>query len=99
MPNLRTTALLVDLGNVASFDGSAKTRVVGCSGRWVLVEIELDPKAEAPRYRSEAVVSQQPLRLRAWVAGVCNIQETTCDGVNGDFAESSHLDRDPNRGD
>lgn len=93
------SALLVDLGNAASFDWQANTRIVGCDGRWVLVEIEANPDSPAPNYRPEAVASRNPLRLRSWVAGVCNIQETTCDGVNGDFAESSHLDRDPNRGD
>lgn len=44
-----------------------------------------------PKYRKEAVVSERPLVLRAWVSGVCNIQETTCDGVNGNRAETSRL--------
>ena len=92
------SAVLVSLGTGGSFDGGAHIQVAGCTRRWVLVEIDGNTATPAPTFRPEAVVRQKPLRLRSWVAGVCNITETTCDGVNGNRAETSHLDRDPNKG-
>jgi hypothetical protein len=60
--------------------------VSACSGNWVQLEWT------SPDYRGvgtvgfdrSAVVSDNPLVLRAWHTGICNLQETSCDGVNGD---------------
>jgi hypothetical protein len=71
-------------------------RVIGCSGRWVLADwdgaVRYDGETWRLTYRPEAVVRRNPVVLRAWSAGVCNILETTCDGMNGDFADTSGLE-------
>lgn len=70
-----------------SFDGDAfvqNGRLIGCSGKWVLVEygpfppdgdalagIEIKPAAKA---------GAEPGRVRAWVDRICATQETSCDG-------------------
>lgn len=79
---------LVD-GRPDNFLESVKQRaIVGCAGNWVLVDWLFDPKpaygAKPLAYRPEAVVSRTPITLRAWSTGICNIQETTCDGTDGD---------------
>ena len=71
-------------------------RVVACSGRWILADWETvrrdGPSVWNLAYRPEAVVRRDPVIVRAWVAGICNVFETTCDGINGDFANTSGLD-------
>lgn len=91
--------VLIDLQPHMGFDGLRQKRIVACSGRWVLADWLIDSAnwpegTEMPTYRSEAIVSRKPLVLRAWASGVCNIQETTCDGVDGNRAESSRLNGD-----
>ncbi|WP_309622069.1 hypothetical protein [Novosphingobium sp.] len=88
--------VLVDLTSDGHFDATPMLRVVACEGRWVLADWRTGPDKDLPtrpqpKYRQEAVVSKRPLVLRAWVTGVCNIQETTCDGVNGNRSETSRL--------
>jgi len=78
------------------FDESRPRRIIACDGRWILADWPdlPHPRDDAPAwaYRPEAVVEKDPLVLRAWVTGVCNIQETTCDGVDGTRPETSRLD-------
>lgn len=79
---------LVD-GRPNNFLDSVKQRaIMGCTGKWVLVDWVFDPKpaygANPLKHRAQAVVARTPTILRAWSTGICNIQETTCDGVNGD---------------
>lgn len=70
------------------FDGVKQSAIVGCSGHWVLVDwlFDLNPSNDSKllTYREQAIVSRSPITFRAWSTGVCNNQETTCDGVNGD---------------
>lgn len=79
-------------------DGFGPQRVVACMGRWILADWPAELASDEGRvtwhlnYRPEAVVSQNPVVLRAWVAGVCNIIETTCDGVIGDYPDTSRLE-------
>lgn len=70
----------------ASFDGDAfvqNGRVLGCSGKWVLVEYGLPADSEvltgltiAPAAKAGAEAG----RFRAWVDRICATQETSCDG-------------------
>lgn len=90
--------VLIALSEGSDFDGAAQVRTVACDGRWILADWRFR-QGEGPPwnldYRPEAVIQREPLTLRAWVTGVCNIRETTCDGVNGSRAETSRLDGDP----
>ncbi|HEX8225713.1 MAG TPA: hypothetical protein VF605_18030 [Allosphingosinicella sp.] len=57
--------------------------IAACDGQWVLGRWRpADPSTV--RYERAAVVSADPLILEAWATGICNIQETSCDGVSGD---------------
>lgn len=57
--------------------------IAACDGNWVLGRWR--PSAPSTvRYEPAAVVSTDPLTLEAWATGICNIQETSCDGVSGD---------------
>lgn len=68
-------------------------RIVGCEGHWVLADF--DPvwrsgsMVRRLAYRPEAVIKVRPHRLRAWVTGICNLQETSCDGISGNRPETS----------
>lgn len=95
-----SSPVLIDMTPEGSFDGTPIKRIVACQGRWVLADWLVGPDKSwpgrpMPTYRKEAVVSERPLVLRAWVAGVCNIQETTCDGTSGNNPRMSRLDGDP----
>ena len=63
--------------------------IVACDGNWVLARWRTDLHREYRRYRyrPEAVVSRNPVILQAWVTGICNIQETSCDMPSGDRPE------------
>jgi hypothetical protein len=63
--------------------------VVACDGNWVLGRWRTDLNREYRnyRYRPEAVVATDPVILQAWVTGICNIQETSCDMPSGDRPE------------
>jgi hypothetical protein len=54
-----------------------------CDGHWVLGRWRPSPPSTI-RYQRSAVISADPLTLEAWATGICNIQETSCDGVSGD---------------
>jgi hypothetical protein len=79
---------LVDGRPENHLDSVKQRAIVGCAGNWVLVDWLFDPKpgygANPLAYRPEAVVARTPITLRAWSTGICNIQETTCDGTDGD---------------
>ncbi|OSZ72251.1 hypothetical protein CAP39_02535 [Sphingomonas sp. IBVSS1] len=79
---------LVDARPDNHLDSVQQRAIVGCAGNWVLVDWLFEAKpsygATALAYRPQAVVSRTPITLRAWSTGICNIQETTCDGVDGD---------------
>jgi len=57
--------------------------IAACDGQWVLARWR-PSQARAIRYEPAAVISADPLTLEAWATGICNIQETSCDGVSGD---------------
>ena len=63
--------------------------IVACEGNWVLARWRTDLHREYRRYRYErsAVVARDPVVLQAWVTGICNIQETSCDMASGDRPE------------
>jgi hypothetical protein len=60
--------------------------VMACDGNWVLGRWRENEFREY-RYSPRAVVSTDPLVLEAWVTGICNIQETSCDMASGDRPE------------
>ena len=62
--------------------------IAACDGNWVLGRWRPSPPS-ALRYEPAAVVSADPLTLEAWATGICNIQETSCDGVSGDRPDVS----------
>lgn len=65
-------------------------RLIGCQGNWILADWNAQthlPPPSVPRiiaHQPAAVVQPSPLTLRAWATGICNVIETTCDGVDGD---------------
>jgi hypothetical protein len=70
----------------ASFDGDAfvqNGRLLGCSGKWVLVEYGLPADSEAMSGLTIAPAAKagaEAGRFRAWVDRICATQETSCDG-------------------
>lgn len=70
----------------ASFDGDAfvqNGRLLGCSGKWVLVEYGLPADSEAMSELTiapSAKAGAEAGRFRAWVDRICATQETSCDG-------------------
>lgn len=71
----------------AGFDGDAfvqNGRVLGCSGKWVLVEygpFPADGEAMAGlEIKPAAKAGAEAGRVRAWVDRICATQETSCDG-------------------
>jgi hypothetical protein len=57
--------------------------IAACDGHWVLARWRPSTPPTI-RYERAAVISAHPLTLEAWATGICNIQETSCDGVSGD---------------
>lgn len=93
------SAVLISGYPNAYLDGFGPQRVIACQGRWILADWPASLTADWGQtwelaYRPEAVRSRDPVVLRAWVAGICNILETTCDAVSGDFPSTSRLDQD-----
>ncbi len=89
-------AVLIDGRPEAHLDGLQQRGIAGCQGQWVLVDWT-EPRAAfegqaLPRWHDDAIISRDPLILRAWGAGVCNIIETTCDGIDGTTAQSAFRD-------
>ncbi len=66
---------------------AALRAIVACDGKWVLGRWEIVDSAKV-RYDAAAVVSREPLMVEAWATGICNIPETSCDGLNGDRPDS-----------
>lgn len=70
----------------AGFDGDAfvqNGRLLGCSGKWVLVEYGLPAGSEVLsglEIKPAAKAGAEPGRFRAWVDRICATQETSCDG-------------------
>ena len=60
--------------------------VLACDGNWVLGRWG-ESEYRHYRYDERALVSIDPLILEAWVTGICNIQETSCDMAQGDRPE------------
>jgi hypothetical protein len=69
---------------------AAQLGVSGCQGDWVLIDWKpFNPSRnpddpETLTIKPPAELSAKPLTLRAWSTGVCDIQETSCEGLNGD---------------
>lgn len=61
---------------------NAMVAVLGCDGSWIRARWRPRGAIEFT-YRPEAVVARDPLVLEGWATGICNIMETTCDGLNG----------------
>lgn len=57
--------------------------IAACDGHWVLGRWRPSSPATV-RYEPAALISADPLTLEAWATGICNIQETSCDGISGD---------------
>ena len=57
--------------------------IAACDGRWVLGRWRLAPPARL-RYERSALIAGDPATVEAWATGLCNLQETSCDGVSGD---------------
>jgi hypothetical protein len=75
-----------------NLEGLTYRGVHGCSDQWVQLDWQMPSDARgvsAIGYQRSAVVPGNPPVLRAWFSGVCNVQETTCDGINGDSAETA----------
>jgi hypothetical protein len=64
------------------FDGLPAEAVLGCDGSWVHARWKI-VGLDRMKVNPQAVVSRNPLIVEGWVTGVCNVQETTCDGLNG----------------
>jgi len=68
------------------FDGDAfvqNGRLLGCSGKWVLVEYGLPAGSEilsGLEIKPAAKAGAEAGRFRAWVDRICATQETSCDG-------------------
>jgi hypothetical protein len=79
----------------SNFEGLTYRGVHECSGQWVQLDWQMPADSRgvsAISYERSAVVSENPTTLRAWFAGVCNVQETSCDGINGDNEDTAFSD-------
>jgi hypothetical protein len=69
---------------------AAMLGVSGCQGDWVLVDWKpFNPSRntndpEVLTIKRQAELSSKPLTLWAWSTGVCDLQETSCEGLDGD---------------
>lgn len=61
--------------------------ILACDGRWVLARWSTDPPPVL-RYHPSARVAGEPRMVEGWATGICNIQETSCDGLSGDRPSS-----------
>jgi hypothetical protein len=84
-PNAKAPAVLSGQEG-ASFDGDAfvqNGQLLGCSGKWVLVEYRLPADSEVLsglEIKPAAKTGAEAGRFRAWVDRICATQETSCDG-------------------
>ncbi|MCV9941069.1 SH3 domain-containing protein [Boseaceae bacterium BT-24-1] len=85
-PDAKAPAVLSGQDGVG-FDGDAfvqNGRLVGCSGKWVLVEYGPFPEGSEAlsgvEIKSAAKAGAEAGRVRAWVDRICATQETSCDG-------------------
>jgi hypothetical protein len=84
-PDAKAPAVLTGQDG-AGFDGDAfvqNGRLLGCSGKWVLVEYGLPADSEVLsglEIKPAAKAGAEPGRFRAWVDRICATQETSCDG-------------------
>lgn len=84
-PDAKAPAVLTGQDG-ASFDGDAfvhNGRLLGCSGKWVLVEYGLPADSEVLsglEIKPAAKVGGEAGRFRAWIDRICATQETSCDG-------------------
>ena len=76
-----SSALLVEAVEPAALDDLVE--IAACDGHWVLARWR-PSQPSTMRYEPAAVIAADPLTLEAWATGICNIQETSCDGVSGD---------------
>lgn len=66
-------------------EAGEQVAIMGCKDAWVLARWDLTENLYKPeRYADFAVVSRDPLIIEGWSTGICHIQTTTCDGVDGD---------------
>lgn len=88
--------ILIDARPDSALDGWQQAGLAGCDGQWVLVDWVEPPaplRGQRPaRWNGAAVVSRAPLTLRGWATGVCDILETTCDGLDGTSAATAFRD-------
>lgn len=85
-PDGKAPAVIIGRDGLA-FDGDAfvqNGRLLGCSGKWVLVEYGPLPAGSdvlpALEIRPAAKAGAEPGRFRAWLDRICAVQETSCDG-------------------
>jgi hypothetical protein len=82
------SGILIDGRPDQFLEGWSQRGVVACTGDWVLIdwtEPPGTPPGQRPAAWAEAaLLSERPLILRAWSTGVCDLMETSCDGVSGD---------------
>ncbi|UPT62569.1 MAG: hypothetical protein M0D54_19805 [Hyphomonadaceae bacterium JAD_PAG50586_4] len=64
-------------------------RIIACSDDWILADWAAENDLRSLVYRPEAISQRNPLVLRAWVTGICDIIETTCDGISGNAPDAS----------
>jgi hypothetical protein len=77
--------LSTEAGLTLDNDGlRAVGRLIGCQGKWALVEFGPLPSGDALGQRLDIAPAAQsglpPDRLRAWLNQICAIQETSCSG-------------------
>lgn len=58
-------------------------RVLGCNGRWILIEASMRQEG-LPTEEPTALPPERQQRFRAWFRGHCPIEETTCDMASVD---------------
>jgi len=63
-------------------------QLVGCLGKWALVEFDLNKMApdaqESLQIDAQASAGLPMGRFRAWVNQICGIEETSCDGLGAE---------------
>jgi hypothetical protein len=88
-PNANSEAIVTLAEDLS---GDAIENVVACAGKWVLLDFHQKYGRDDKGYLINLTPEQQAAsRGRAWFHGVCDIMETTCDGV-GDVRERYVLD-------
>ena len=80
----KSSAIIVESNDKIPMHGRGRiTKVSQCKDGWVRVSWQLFEPSNV-KIRPLTLIDAKSSSIEAWFTGVCNIQETSCDGISGD---------------